>query len=47
MLRDVLGFLWARKAIWLLPIVLALLIVAALSFATEASIIAPFVYPLF
>lgn len=40
-------FLKVRKRMWLLPIVLMLLIIGALIFVTESSVIAPFIYALF
>lgn len=40
-------FLRLRKRYWLLPIVLALLLMGALIVFTESSAIAPFIYALF
>ena len=42
-LLTVLGFIWKRKAYWLLPAIVALLIVILL-IATASSPVAPFVY---
>jgi membrane glycosyltransferase len=36
-----------RKAWWMLPLVVALLLIAALTVLGEASALAPFIYPLF
>ncbi len=46
-LRDLWGFLRVRKKWWLMPIVLALLLVGLLVVVTESSALAPFIYALF
>lgn len=40
-------FLWQRKKWWLIPIVMALLLLGGLIVATGSSTIAPFIYALF
>lgn len=47
MVRDLLAFLWHRKAIWLVPLFLGLALVGALLVTGEATVLAPFLYPLF
>ena len=39
------GFAWRRKAFWILPVVLALLLLAVLIFTGQVT--APFIYTLF
>ncbi len=46
-LKDIFQFLMERKKWWLLPIILALLILGLLLAFAESSAIAPFVYPMF
>ncbi len=46
-LLDLWGFLRVRKKYWLLPIILALLLLGALIAFTGSSAIAPFIYTLF
>ncbi|HLC45647.1 MAG TPA: DUF5989 family protein [archaeon] len=43
---EVFEFLWERKAWWLAPIVLVLLLVGALIIITQSSALSPFIYPL-
>ena len=40
-------FIRYRKAYWLLPVVLALLLIGILIVVAEGSALAPFIYPLF
>ncbi len=47
MLREIWGFLKARKKWWLTPIVLFLIILSALIVLTSGSAVAPFIYTLF
>jgi hypothetical protein len=44
---ELMGFIWARKAWWMLPPVLALLVIAALVMLSQGSALAPLLYPLF
>ncbi|HEX2901538.1 MAG TPA: DUF5989 family protein [Bacteroidia bacterium] len=46
-LKDLFGFLWQRKAWWITPIVLVLLLIGALLVFGGGSSIAPFIYTLF
>jgi len=45
LLREFLGFAREHKAWWIVPIVIVLLLIAAL--AVVSSGVAPFIYPLF
>ncbi len=45
-IKDILNFLMERKKWWLLPIILALLILGLLLIFAESSAVAPFVYPM-
>lgn len=45
--KDLFSFLMERKKWWLLPIILALVILGLLMVFAESSAVAPFVYPLF
>ena len=44
---ELLEFFWSHKWWWLTPMVLALLLVAALVIFAQSSAIAPFIYTLF
>ena len=44
---ELLGFLWARKFWWLIPMVSVLLVFGLLLVFTQSSAIAPFIYTLF
>jgi len=46
-LKDLWGFLKARKKFWLLPIILFLLLFGVLVVLTGGSAIAPFIYAIF
>lgn len=46
-LKEVWRFLLARKKFWLLPIMLAMVILGGLVVMTKGSAIAPFIYTLF
>jgi len=46
-LRDLWGFLKARKKFWLLPIIITLLLFGALIVFTSGTAVAPFIYTLF
>jgi hypothetical protein len=45
-LKDMYQFLMERKKWWLLPIILALLLLGILLIFAESSAVAPFVYPM-
>jgi hypothetical protein len=44
---EFLGFLRARRKLWLLPILITLAVLGGLIVVTHGSVIAPFVYTLF
>jgi hypothetical protein len=46
-LAEIWAFLRARKKFWLLPILLAMVILGGLVVLTKGSAIAPFIYTLF
>jgi competence protein ComGC len=46
-LKDLWGFMKARKKFWLLPLILVLLLFGVLIVLTSGSAIAPFIYTLF
>jgi hypothetical protein len=46
-MAELLGFLWARKLWWLMPMVVVLLLLGALLIFAQSSAIAPFIYTLF
>jgi len=46
-LKELWAFMWARKLFWLAPILVMLLMLAALFwFASTATVVSPFVYAL-
>jgi hypothetical protein len=45
--RDLWGFLKERKKFWLLPIIIALVLLGVLIVMTGGTAIAPFIYTLF
>ena len=44
---DIVGFLKARKAWWLTPIIVLLALMAILIIAGQSGVLAPFIYALF
>jgi hypothetical protein len=46
-LSEVWSFLLARKKFWLLPILLAMVVLGGLVVLTQGSAVAPFIYTLF
>ena len=46
-IRDMWGFLRVRKKFWLLPIILALVVIGGLLLLAQGSVLAPFIYTLF
>ena len=47
LIRDLWGFMRARKKFWLAPIFLVMLLLGALIVLSQGSAVAPFVYTLF
>ncbi len=45
--KELWGFLRARKKWWLAPIIIILLLLGVLIFFTQGSAVAPFIYTLF
>ncbi len=43
---ELLGFLWAQKLWWMIPLVVMLLLLAALIAFASATSLGPFIYPL-
>ncbi|MGV6807863.1 MAG: DUF5989 family protein [bacterium] len=47
LLKDLWGFMKARKKFWLAPIIIIMLLLGALIVMTQGSAVAPFIYTLF
>ena len=47
LVRDLWGFMKARKKFWLAPIIVMLLLLGVLVVLSEGSVVAPFIYTLF
>ncbi|HOE83339.1 MAG: DUF5989 family protein [Myxococcota bacterium] len=45
-MKQVWGWMRTRKKYWLLPLILALLLVGALIIVSSMSTVSPFIYPL-
>jgi hypothetical protein len=43
---ELLAFLWSQKLWWMIPLVVMLLLIAALVAFASSSALAPFIYPL-
>jgi Family of unknown function (DUF5989) len=46
-LKDMAGFMLARKKFWLLPVLVLMVIFGGLIVLTKGSVVAPFIYTLF
>lgn len=46
-IKEFWTFLRERKKLWLLPIIIVLVLLVALSIFTQGSVVAPFIYTLF
>lgn len=46
-IKELWAFLRVRKKLWLAPLIIVMVILAALLIAAQGSVIAPFVYTLF
>jgi hypothetical protein len=47
LIKDLWGFMRARKKFWLAPIIVTMLLLGALIVLTQGSAVAPFIYTLF
>ena len=47
LIKDVWDFLRTRKKYWLAPIIITIILMGALIFFTQGSVVAPFIYSLF
>lgn len=47
LLRDLWGFMKARRKFWLAPIIILLVLLGALLVLGQGSVVAPFIYTLF
>jgi hypothetical protein len=47
LIKDLWGFMKARKKFWLAPIIVMLLLLGALIVLSQGSAVAPFIYTLF
>ena len=43
---ELMAFLWSQKLWWMIPLVVMLLVIAALVAFASATALAPFIYPL-
>lgn len=46
-LGELLGFMWARKLWWLVPMMVVLVLLVAVLVFAQGSAVAPFIYTLF
>lgn len=46
-LRDLIGFMRERRAFWLVPVIVVLLVIGILVVFGSGSAVAPFIYSLF
>lgn len=46
-IKEIFEFMWKRKKLWMLPIILILLLIALLIILTQGTAVAPFIYTLF
>ena len=47
LIKDLWGFMKARKKFWLAPIIIVMLLLGSLIVMTQGSAVAPFIYTLF
>ena len=47
LVKEVIAFLWERKAWWLVPLFILLVLVGALILLSQSTVITAFVYTLF
>ena len=46
-LKEIWAFLRVRKKLWLAPIIIVMVLLGALLFLAQGSVVAPFIYTLF
>jgi hypothetical protein len=46
-LGELLSFMWKRKLWWLMPMIVVIILFAALLIFAQGSVVAPFIYTLF
>ncbi len=46
-LRDITGYIFARKKFWLIPALIFMSVFGALLILTKGSVVAPFIYTIF
>ena len=46
-LKEIGEFIWKRKALWMVPIILILVLISLLIILTQGTAVAPFIYTLF
>ena len=46
-LKELWIFLWLRKKLWLVPIIIIMVLLGGLLILAQGSIVAPFIYTLF
>ena len=47
LIKDIWDFLKVRKKYWLAPLIITIVLMGALIFFTQGSVVAPFIYSLF
>ena len=47
LIKELIFFLYTKKKLWLLPIVIVMLILGGLLIFAQSSVVAPFIYTLF
>ena len=45
--REFMEFSWSQKKFWMIPIILALMLVGTLAVISESSMLSAFIYPFF
>ena len=46
-IKDLIGFILARKKFWLIPLLVVMAVFGGLVVLTKGSVVAPFIYTLF
>ena len=47
LIKDIWDFLKVRKKFWLAPLIITIILMGALIFFTQGSVVAPFIYSIF